>query len=214
MTNALLLLLCSSLLLAPTLATTNDDDNDNDLVCGIWFAKSTIPGAGLGIFAGKDFEAGNSVLPIGDVVIPLVDLPIHQAKSSNPHFLWDEYTWDGASLYMDHEGLGEELNAASPGFGAGVNCFMDLVNVKEGVPPSNNLGLHRLTDPGAGAFSYYWNRDSVASAPIQAGNELFASCKLLYCCWCCCCCCCCCQREARLCEVSRHIHMYASTELS
>jgi hypothetical protein len=157
----------------------DNDNNDEELVCGLWFAKSTIPGAGLGIFAGKDVESGTSVLPIGDVVIPLVDLNIHQGykNTHNEHFLWDEYTWDGGTLFMDHEGLGDELNAASPGFGAAVNCFMDLVNVKEGFPPSNNLGLHRSTDPGAGAFSYYWNRDSIASTPIQAGNELFASCK-------------------------------------
>lgn len=150
-------------------------DDEEELTCGIWLAKSTIPGAGLGIFAGKDFEPKESVLPTGDVVIPLVDYKLYQQPNFN--FLWDEYTWDGFSLFMGNEGLAGELSAASPGFGAAVNCFMDLVNIKETIPINDNTGLHRSKDPGVGAFSTYWNRESLASTPIKAGHELFAACK-------------------------------------
>ena len=148
---------------------------EEEFTCGIWLAKSTIPGAGLGIFAGKDFKAKDSVLPVGDVVIPLLDMKLHQNNHDN--FLWDEYTWDGVALFMEKEGLYGEQSAASPGFGASVNCFMDLTNIKETIPINTNTGLHRSKDPGVGAFSTYWNRESIASKSIKAGNELFASCK-------------------------------------
>jgi len=144
-----------------------------DLSCGIWFAKSTIPGAGLGIFAGIAFEEDEEVLPIGDVVVPIVDKEIHQPDDHN--FLWDEYTWDGRGMFMDFEGYHSKLSAASPGFGAAVNCYMDLVNIKESVPLNSNTGLHRSKDPGAGAFSTYWNRQSIATTSIKPGHELFAS---------------------------------------
>ena len=151
---------------------------NEELTCGIWFAKSTIPGGGIGIFAGKDFEPEQGLLPVGDVVIPLVDSKLHRSRNYN--FLWDEYTWEGASLLMEKEGVSKRLSAASPGFGAAVNCFIDLVNVKETVPMNTNTGLHRSKDPGVGAFSTYWNRETIASKPIKAGHELFATCKYLY----------------------------------
>ena len=44
-----------------------------DDTCGVWFAKSTIPGAGLGMFAGRDFQQGQELLASGDVVTPIVD---------------------------------------------------------------------------------------------------------------------------------------------
>ena len=154
-------------------------DDDEELTCGIWFAKSTIPGAGLGVFAGKDFDLKQSVLPTGDVVIPLVDYKLFQQPNFN--FLWDEYTWDGTSLFMDKEALAGELSVASPGFGAAVNCFVDLVNIRETIPNNDNTGLHRSKDPGVGAFSTYWNRESLAWTPIKAGHELFAGCELFFC---------------------------------
>eukprot|EP00544_Gedaniella_sp_CCMP2646_P006227 CAMPEP_0202502716 /NCGR_PEP_ID=MMETSP1361-20130828/39786_1 /ASSEMBLY_ACC=CAM_ASM_000849 /TAXON_ID=210615 /ORGANISM="Staurosira complex sp., Strain CCMP2646" /LENGTH=50 /DNA_ID=CAMNT_0049135787 /DNA_START=32 /DNA_END=180 /DNA_ORIENTATION=- len=33
--------------------------------CGIWLAKSTIPNAGLGMFAGKPFQNGQDLLESG-----------------------------------------------------------------------------------------------------------------------------------------------------
>lgn len=152
--------------------------SSEEIICGVWFAKSTIPGAGLGMFAGKDFAQHEDLLPAGDVVIPIVDMNLHLAQASDDTFLWDEYTWDADKLSMDLEGFSREVDAASPGFGAAINCVMDLVNVKENNPiSSNERGLHRSIDPGMGGFSPYWNRTAVAMEPIMAGQELFASCK-------------------------------------
>jgi hypothetical protein len=150
---------------------------DND-VCGIWLAKSTIPGAGLGMFAGKHFDKGKSLLPLGDIVIPLVDMDIHQ--DNDFLFLWDEYTWDGETIDISIEGFSDELSLASPGFGAAINCYMDLVNVEE-VTPTQDTSMfdtfHRMNNAGAGAFSPYRNRTAISTEKINAGDELFASCK-------------------------------------
>ena len=62
--------------------------------CGIWLAPSSIPGAGLGMYAGKDFKAGDNLQASGDIVIALVDLNSHQFQLGDDFFLlWDEYTW-------------------------------------------------------------------------------------------------------------------------
>ena len=168
----LLITLCMSLLI-PTSATFEE------LTCGVWLAKSTIPGAGLGMFAGKDFDENDELLPAGDVVIPIVDIEFHQGGGA---FLWDEYTWNGKEMNLGLGGLlSHQLAAASPGFGSAVNCFMDLTNVREMNPIQTPEGdLHRSKDAGAGGFSPFWNRTSLASQPISAGQELFVSCKLLH----------------------------------
>ena len=142
--------------------------------CGIWLAKSTIPGSGLGMFAGRDFKPKEPMLESGDIVIPIVDIAINQLGDNDWEFLWDEYTWDSSSVLMEHEGL-IEVNAASPGFGSAANCFLDLVNVDEWTPVSDTAGLNRREDPGAGGFSSYHDRISTANGYIKAGHELFVS---------------------------------------
>lgn len=41
--------------------------------CGLYIAESTIPGAGLGIFAGHDYNVGQDI-GRGDVCIPFIDM--------------------------------------------------------------------------------------------------------------------------------------------
>jgi hypothetical protein len=41
--------------------------------CGLYLAESTIPGAGLGIFAGRDYRVGQDI-GRGDVCIPFIDM--------------------------------------------------------------------------------------------------------------------------------------------
>jgi hypothetical protein len=149
-----------------------------EITCGVWLAKSTIPGAGFGMFAGKDFAKNEDLLPSGDVVIPVVDIDIHNGRGL---FLWDEYTWDGKELNLSLGGvLSNRLPATSPGVGAALNCFMDLTNVEEINPVRTyEESLHRFKDPGAGGFSPYWNRTALAREAIKAGQELFVSCKFL-----------------------------------
>lgn len=143
--------------------------------CNVWLAPSTLPGAGLGIYAGRNFTKGENLHLTGDIVIPIVDISMHQRGRGKFTFLWDEYTWNGRSLGLGHEVI-KEINAASPGFGAAANSFLDLINIDEG-DPTNSMpnGLHRSKDPGVGAFTTYHDRKSSAKVNIKAGQELFVN---------------------------------------
>mmetsp|Transcript_17515 Transcript_17515/g.26592 ORF Transcript_17515/g.26592 Transcript_17515/m.26592 type:complete len:598 (+) Transcript_17515:47-1840(+) len=140
--------------------------------CGIWFAESSIPNSGLGMYAGRDFEKGEQMMEGGDVVIPIIDIHLHQG--SRWYFLWDSYTWNAEALWMDSIGS-DVVDAASPGFGSAANSFRDLFNVEEWIPDYSLAGLHRKKDAGAGAFSPYHNRVSSAKIDILEGEELFVS---------------------------------------
>jgi hypothetical protein len=147
--------------------TTND-------VCGIWFAPSSIPNSGLGMYAGRNFDEGEEMMATGDAVIPIVDMVLHQGTKW--FFLWDSYTWNSASLQMANDGI-NDVSVASPGFGSAANSFLDLQNVEEWSSEHSLAGLHRRKDPGAGAFTPYYNRKSTAKVSIPMGQELFVSCK-------------------------------------
>jgi len=45
------------------------------------------------MFAGRDFDEGEDLQEVGDVVIPVVDMVEHQASDDDYTFLFDEYTW-------------------------------------------------------------------------------------------------------------------------
>ena len=68
-----------------------EDNNDNREIhtCGVYMAPSTIPGAGLGIYAGHAFASGEVVTP-GDLVVPIHDYEFHNHnRPSAKRFLWD-----------------------------------------------------------------------------------------------------------------------------
>jgi SET domain len=144
--------------------------------CGLWLAPSTLQGAGLGMYAGRDFTQHEDMQATGDLVIPIVDIAKHtEQRFAKYSFLWDEYTWNAEHLLMHWEGH-SEVNAASPGFGSAANCFLPLVNVEEqSLLSVDTAGLHRSRDPGVGGFTPYHNRRSTAKASIMSGQELFVS---------------------------------------
>ena len=71
-------------------STTTNRSNDLDATCGVYLAPSTIPGAGLGLFAGRDYQEGSLVIH-GDLSIAVTDYYVHNEQDSEAleHFLWD-----------------------------------------------------------------------------------------------------------------------------
>lgn len=74
-------------------ADANDDSSkecrqqqEGRLECGVYLALSTLPGTGIGMFAGRNFTAQEQMMQMGDHLIPIVDRP-------DQKFLWDSYTW-------------------------------------------------------------------------------------------------------------------------
>jgi hypothetical protein len=85
-----------------TCQTPNEDGTcpppSNLEECGVWLAPSSIPGAGLGMYAGRDFKEGENLQPSGEIVIPMVDMNSHQFELGEQFYLlWDDYTWSGVS---------------------------------------------------------------------------------------------------------------------
>ncbi|GKY95466.1 hypothetical protein MPSEU_000508200 [Mayamaea pseudoterrestris] len=151
-----------------TVTELHDNNDQNEPKCGIWVAPSTIKGAGLGMFAGQDFQQGQTLE--NDIAIPIIDLRYH-----HPHpfkFLHDEYTWSASFMNMFNLGH-HQVEVACPGFGAAANSFLPVANVREWNPLLNDLGLHSSKDPGAGAFTPYYNRKATAMRDISAGEEFF-----------------------------------------
>jgi hypothetical protein len=56
--------------------------SSND-TCGVWLAPSTLPGGGLGMFAGQSFSK-NAVIDLGegDVVVPMTDVTLQNSFRS------------------------------------------------------------------------------------------------------------------------------------
>jgi hypothetical protein len=169
-----------------------EQEEEHD-ACGLWVALSTIPGAGIGMYAGTNFQIGDPLLPhgSGDHVIPIVDLRVNHPllllddddddndsddDDTNQGFeMLEHYTWEGSHMgvhYLGHQ----HVEVLSPGVAAVPNCIMDLVNVDEGLSMESVAGdLHRSRDPGAGAFTYYHSRQAKAIREIEAGQELFVN---------------------------------------
>ena len=59
--------------------------------CSLYLAKSTIPGAGLGVFTGVPLEKG-AYVGFGDAAIPIVDIDFH-AGGSKVEFCFTFVLW-------------------------------------------------------------------------------------------------------------------------
>lgn len=74
-----------------------DESSPSTTKCGIYLAQSTIPGSGLGMFAGDHYFKKGDTVTEGDTVIPIVELKWNNLplQSHDYKFLWNEYTWNG-----------------------------------------------------------------------------------------------------------------------
>ena len=102
--------------------TANENKDSDDFICGVYLAKSTLIGTGIGMYAGsKGYEPGEVITKrLGDHIIPIIDLKTtHQyynpsqiykdeedddddndedsegtaiVPDNQHYFLWDQYT--------------------------------------------------------------------------------------------------------------------------
>jgi hypothetical protein len=77
---------------AATQATV-DDGSSSSIECGVYLAPSSIPFAGLGMYAGNRSISRNEMVTYEDILIPIVERSWHIERrlSDERNFLWDEY---------------------------------------------------------------------------------------------------------------------------
>lgn len=157
---------------SPDAATSADDDGvEKSCVreeCTLWLAESSIVGAGLGMYTGKQVQKGERVGE-PDIVIPIID---PDKRNWNP---LHEFTWNGDvlhDLFFENSFI---VDALIPGLGAQANCHMGLNNLDLGTDRADNAGLHRSRDPAVGSFSPRYHYAKVADRDIVPGEELFIS---------------------------------------
>jgi hypothetical protein len=143
--------------------------------CGIYLAPSSIPGSGLGMYAGDRVYEKNELVTLGDVTIPIIEYKWNTQKMGlkNESFIWDEYYWAGDLLHGG-EDEGDKVDLiwfASPGVGAAANGYLTLTNVADDTIKLNR-GM-RGDSPGVGAISPYHDRIFYAKRTIPAGGEIF-----------------------------------------
>jgi hypothetical protein len=146
--------------------------------CGVYLAPSTIPGAGLGMYAGNQEYKKGDVVTDSDLMIPVFELEWHNGHQEFP-FLWDEYVWN-AEMFPGMEFETEDLDGlhvCSGGMGAAVNCMLSLVNVEDEDESYavGTSGVDSGESPGAGAFTPFHGRKFLAMQKIEPGAELYAS---------------------------------------
>mmetsp|Transcript_23743 Transcript_23743/g.26205 ORF Transcript_23743/g.26205 Transcript_23743/m.26205 type:complete len:932 (+) Transcript_23743:64-2859(+) len=93
--------------------------------------------------------------------IPQNEMEQHMLRrsSTGPQFWYDFHRLDAINF-----GLGSEAN---------VHPTMNNIKMNENSYKHDNVGLHRSTDPGVGAFSSHHNVEFMATSHIEAGSELF-----------------------------------------
>ena len=74
-----------------------DDDNGEEVspyppTCGLYMAKSSIPNAGWGMYANRDIERGEEIVPL-DMVVQVYDAP-RRVREGRRSWLLSEYVWN------------------------------------------------------------------------------------------------------------------------
>jgi hypothetical protein len=137
--------------------------------CEIYMAKSSIPNAGYGVFAGRDFSQKSNLGSIDSPSISITDLYYH--NGADPDWAHVNYFWSGDG-YTALES--EETAELTANIGALANYHTHLVNIDHWAGEYDDKILNRFEDSGAGAISYYRGHQFMSTRDIRAGEELFA----------------------------------------
>ena len=132
--------------------------SSTNITCGLHLAKSSIPGGGLGMFAGKSLGIGMKAGP-SDVCHFLVGI----SRSST---IFQKYIWGGRS--------GEkQVSLLCPSFGALPNGHHSLFNMRQYLGTESDTHLHREEDHSAGSFTLIHDARAFVKESVVAGEELF-----------------------------------------
>jgi hypothetical protein len=150
------------------------------LECTVYMAPSTLGvDTSMGIYTGIPLESG-TVVNFPEIAIPILFREFGEHVSGfQDGVLWDRYIWEGYVMEIEsytETDRGDSRSVFVPGIGCTVNSVMDMSNI-DSTHGSQYLsgGLHRSKDPGVGAFTPYHHSQTIASATLPAGAELFAT---------------------------------------
>jgi hypothetical protein len=150
-------------------------DDDDSSSCTLYFAPSSIPNAGYGIFTIKSFHANDMIQENDGPNILIVD------PDRNSNGLWDlrlwHNVWWGKNGGMNPSMMHEAKNPFDFQlvFGALPNYHPFLKNLDFEHPriDYDDSSSTSTSNPGAGASSYYTGKNFFADREIEAGEELF-----------------------------------------
>ena len=149
--------------------------------CGLFMAPSTIPNAGWGVFAGRNYAPEEVFEPL-DVAHSVVDYYEERqrllAKPNTttttpppllPEWIMDSYHWTAIVTHALFDA--QQLYTFMPGIGMLANSYAGLLNVDHQGAGTRER-LPRST-PSAGALTHYQQVAFAAKRDIVAGEELF-----------------------------------------
>ncbi len=149
------------------------DDIYSDPQCKIYVAESSIPNAGLGLFAGVDFVYDEFIDTNPQIVIPLIDPSKYDYSYSRS--LLHNYPWSGWTQGAQFES--ESTSVLYPKIGMIANAHMGLINVEQSSDKivSERGSFDRSIDYGTGARSLYnaFTFKVCRYEGIEQGSELF-----------------------------------------
>ena len=144
--------------------------------CGYYMAASALPGDdGIGVFTAKDIAQGSLAQPGSDICVYATHLNQQKFQKVAPHG-FGSHTWGTDVFHGFMEG--PDAHAACEGFASLFNLLPQKASIPTNVlqlrtrKTTDNAGLHRRKDPGAGAITSYFGIRSHAARHIPAGSEL------------------------------------------
>jgi hypothetical protein len=168
--------------LGGSVASTAADNSGKERTwpqCGLYMAESSIPGSGLGMYAGRHFRSGSQVA-YGDVVLQVTDFEAHNrlrrwyngnfTTLGDEEWLLGDYYWNARLTLGSFEAMG--VASYLPGVGMLANSYPGLENAAIRAP-GRTADLHRGRDPGAGAATTFHNSLFQANQDIEPGAEIF-----------------------------------------
>lgn len=156
------------LILEPIFENSENDGTEAESSCSLYMAESSIPYSGLGMYAGRDFDRGERIENLPQVVVPLIDY--HKDGS-----ILTNYPWDASNHGAVLESKSSKTLCTNLGMLA--NSHLGLINARQRSEDGIEIllgSIDRRSDFGTGATSLYHAASFNAEVRIERGSELFA----------------------------------------